>query len=67
VRRLDDALRALPADGEAALVVGRDQRLLTLTLGVASLAGADAGALQLKPSEKADAETRRRYEAWTGG
>jgi len=49
------------------LVVGRDQRLLTLPLSVASLAGAEAGALQLKPIEKADAETRRRYEAWTGG
>ena len=67
VRRLDDALRALPAEGETALVVGRDQRLLTLPLVVASLAGAEAGALQLKPIEKTDAETRRRYEAWTGG
>jgi len=67
VRRLDDALRALPAEGEVPLVVGRDQRLLTLPLSVASLAGAEAGALQLKPIEKADAETRRRYEAWTGG
>jgi predicted metalloprotease with PDZ domain len=67
LRRLDDALRALPAEGETALVVGRDQRLLTLPLLVASLAGAEAGALQLKPLEKTDAETRRRYEVWTGG
>jgi predicted metalloprotease with PDZ domain len=67
VRRLDDALRALPGEGETTLVVGRDQRLLALPLVVASLAGADAGALQLKPIDKMDAETRRRYEAWTAG
>jgi len=67
VRRLDDALRTLPAEGETPLVVGRDQRLLTLPLAVASLAGADAGTLQLKPLETMDPETRRRYEAWTGG
>jgi len=67
VRRLDDALRALPSEGETPLVVGRDQRLLTVSLAVDSLAGSQAGALQLKPLDKTDAETRRRYEAWTGG
>jgi predicted metalloprotease with PDZ domain len=67
VRRLDDALRALPSAGEATLVVARDQRVLDLSLAVASLAGAEAGALQLRSVEKMDAETRRRYEAWTTG
>ncbi len=67
VRRLDDALRALAPAGETPLVVGRDQRLLTLTLSSSALAGSDAGAVQLKPAEKADAEARRRYEAWIAG
>jgi predicted metalloprotease with PDZ domain len=67
VRRLDDALRALPSAGDAVLIVGRDQRVLELPLAVASLAGAEAGALQLRSVEKMDVETRRRYEAWTGG
>jgi predicted metalloprotease with PDZ domain len=67
VRRLDDALRALPAEGQATLVAGRDQRLLSVPLALATLAGAEAGAVQLKPVEKMDAETRRRYEAWTLG
>ena len=65
VRRLDDALRALAPEGETPLLVGRDQRVLTLAIDGASLVG--AGAVQLKPAEKADAEARRRYEAWNAG
>ena len=49
------------------IVVGRHQRLLTLALASSALAGAEAGAVQLKPAEKADAEARRRYEAWIAG
>ena len=67
LRRLEEAARVLPQEGTATLLVGRDQRVLSLPLAVASLAAADAGALQLKPAEKADADARRRYEAWIGG
>jgi len=66
LRRLDDASRVLPQDGTTTLVVGRDQRLLGLPLAVASLAPADAGLVQLKPAEKADAAARRLREAWIG-
>jgi predicted metalloprotease with PDZ domain len=65
IRRLDDALRALVPVGETPLLVSRDQRLLTLALAGASLTG--GGAVQLKPGEKADAEARRRFEAWIAG
>ena len=67
LRRLDDAARVLPQTGALTLLVGRDQRVLSLPLAVASLATADAGALQLKPLEKADAATRRLREAWIAG
>ena len=56
----------LPQDGTTTLLVGRDQRLLSLPLAVASLAAADAGTVQLKPAEKAEAATRRLREAWIG-
>jgi predicted metalloprotease with PDZ domain len=67
LRRLDDAARVLPPEGTTTLLVGRDQRVLRLPLDVGSLAGAEAGALQLKPAEKADAAARRLYEAWIAG
>jgi len=66
LRRLDDASRVLAPEGTTTLLVGRDQRVLSLPIAIDSLAGADAGALQLKPAEKADAETRRLREAWIG-
>ncbi|MEO5843380.1 MAG: PDZ domain-containing protein [Caldimonas sp.] len=67
LRRLDEAVRVLPQDGETTLLVGRDQRVLSLPLPIASLAAAEAGALQLRPAEKADATARRLYEAWITG
>ena len=68
VRRLDDAIRGLPAEGATTLLLARDQRVLDVPLEVASLAPAgDAGALLLKPSDKADAAARRLYEAWLAG
>ncbi len=67
LRRLDDALRALAPDGDTTLLVGRDQRVLSLLLASASLAGLEAGAVQLKPAENADGEARRLYEAWIAG
>jgi predicted metalloprotease with PDZ domain len=65
VRRLDDALRALAPTGETQLVVGREQRVLTLVLDAAALTG--AGAVQLKAAADADADARRRFEAWIAG
>jgi predicted metalloprotease with PDZ domain len=64
LRRLDDALRVLAPGAETTLLVSRDQRVLSLPLASAALAS-DAGAVQLKPAEKADADARRLYEAWT--
>jgi len=66
LRRLDDASRVLAQEGTATLLVGRDQRVLSLPIEIGSLAGVDAGAIQLKPAEKADAATRRLREAWIG-
>jgi hypothetical protein len=57
----------LPQEGTTTWLVGRDQRVLGVPLAVASLAAAAAGALQLKPAEKADATARRLYEAWIAG
>jgi predicted metalloprotease with PDZ domain len=66
LRRLDDASRVLAQEGTTTLLVGRDQRLLSLPVAIGSLAAADAGVSQLKPAEKADAATRRLREAWIG-
>jgi predicted metalloprotease with PDZ domain len=67
LRRLDDALRTLPASGETTLLVGRDQRVVALPLAIESLAAAEAGALQLRVDDKADAAARRLHEAWLAG
>jgi predicted metalloprotease with PDZ domain len=67
IRRLDDALRTLAPEGETTWLVGRDQRVIALPIAAASLAPADAGSLQLKLADTADAEARRRFEAWTSG
>ncbi len=67
LRRLDDATRVMAQEGTTTLLVGRDQRVLSLSLAIGSLAAADAGVVQLKPAEKADAEMRRLREAWIGG
>jgi predicted metalloprotease with PDZ domain len=65
IRRLDDALRTLAGDGATPFLVGRDQRVLTVAVDAASLAG--SGAVQLRLAENADADARRRREAWIGG
>jgi len=67
LRRLDDAARVLPATGTTALLVARDQRVLSLALDVAWLGAADAGGVQLKADDKADAAARRLHEAWLAG
>ena len=67
LRRLDDAARVLPLAGTASLLVARDQRVLSLPLEVASLGASDAGGVQLKALDKAEAEARRLHEAWLAG
>ena len=67
LRRLDDALRCGGAGSATTWLVGRDQRVVTVTVDAGSLGGADAGAVQLKADEAPDAEARRLFEAWTAG
>ena len=67
LRRLDDALRLLPAAGTVPLLVSRDQRLVTLALDASSLAGNDVGAWQLRRADAAGAEARALGEAWFTG
>jgi len=66
LRRLEDALRCL-GDGEAELLVGRDQRLVRLALEPGLLAPSDRGAVILQPAESPDAASRVLFEAWTVG
>ena len=67
LRRLDDALRSLPSEGETTLLVGRDQRVFAVALPVDSLAANGAGSVQLKPADGAGVDARRLYEAWIAG
>ncbi|MEO8922099.1 MAG: PDZ domain-containing protein, partial [Caldimonas sp.] len=67
LRRLDDALRALPANGSAPLVVARDQRIVSLVLDAGTLAGVGAGTMQLRRADKASADERALCEAWLAG
>ena len=65
LRRLDDALRCGGAGATTEWLVGRDQRVVTLTVAAASLGGADSGAVQLKVAAAPESEARRLFEAWT--
>ncbi len=67
LRRLDDMLRSAAADAATPLLVARDQRLVGLSLDAGALAGAAAGALQLRRAENASAEARALCEAWLAG
>ena len=67
LRRLDDAQRVLSGAGAVPWLVSRDQRLLTLTLDASSLAGGEAGALQLRRADTASTEARALGEAWLNG
>ena len=52
----------------ATLLVGRDQRVLSLPLRCrVARRRATRAPSQLKPAEKADAAARRLREAWIGG
>jgi predicted metalloprotease with PDZ domain len=67
LRRFDDALRSLAADGRTALLVARDQRILTIALDAGALAPVNSGAVQLRLADKASAEARALCEAWIAG
>ena len=67
LRRFDDALRSFSPGGETSLVVARDQRVFSLALDARALAGAGAGAVQLRRAETASAEARALCEAWIAG
>jgi predicted metalloprotease with PDZ domain len=62
LRRLDDALRCLGSEAPVALLVSRDQRVVSLELAPASLLG--EGAVQLRRAEAAGAKERALCEAW---
>jgi len=53
-------------EGTTTLLIGRDQRVVSVPIATGSLAAADPGVVQLKPAEKADAAARRLREAWIG-
>ncbi|CAN5451837.1 PDZ domain-containing protein [soil metagenome] len=63
LRRLDDALMAMPADGRCELLVSRDGRVFTLTLS----AGEGAGVVALTTMEQAAQPAQALREAWLGG
>ena len=65
VRRLDDALRCLAAQGPTPLLVARDQRIVTLALDAAPAKG--EGAMQLRIDESAAPATKLLREAWLAG
>jgi predicted metalloprotease with PDZ domain len=67
LRRLDDALRSLSPGGDASLLVARDQRVFSVAVDTRALAGAGAGAVQLRRSDTAGAEARSLCEAWIAG
>ena len=67
VRRLDDVQRCFDGDGRAMLTIGRDQRLLRLALDGATLAGSEAGAIELKLADAPSADARHLFEAWIAG
>ena len=67
LRRLDDALRSLADAAKTTLLVARDQRIVGIELDAASLAPANAGAVQLRRLDDASAEARALCEAWIAG
>ena len=67
LRRLDDAQRLLLDSGTVPLFVARDQRIVTLAIEATALPGNEAGALQLRRAESANAEARALGEAWFTG
>lgn len=66
-RRLDDALRCLAPAGDTPLLVGRGQRVLSLTVTAETLGGVETGTVQLRQAETPSDEARRLGAAWLAG
>ena len=67
LRRLEDAARLLEPGRPGELLVGRDQRVLKLTLTLPEAAAADGGAVTLKPAGKPAPAALALYKAWMSG
>ncbi|HUP07487.1 MAG TPA: peptidase M61 [Caldimonas sp.] len=67
LRRLDDAARIAESGQGVALLVSRDQRVLTLDLAWPDDAAAGAGAVNLKRAAQPTPEAKARGEAWLSG
>jgi predicted metalloprotease with PDZ domain len=63
LRRLDDALMAMPQDGRCELLVSRDGRVFTAVLS----AGEGAGVVNLSAMEQVQHTAQALREAWLGG
>ena len=64
VRRLEEALRVIEAGVAAPLLVGRDQRVLTLSLVLPAELPAGAAAVALKPTPKPTKAAQALRKAW---
>ncbi len=64
VRRLDDALRVIKAGMPAALLIARDQRVLTLSLVLPTELPASAAGVSLKPAPKPAKPAQAMRKAW---
>ena len=67
IRRLEDATRLVGGGATTPLLVARDQRVLTLALGVPADASAGAGAVSLTPAAQAGAPALALQRAWLAG
>ncbi len=66
LRRLEDAVRLLPAQGVVQVVVARDQRLRHLELICPLVPEVHASPIQLRPAAKATRPALALREAWLG-
>ena len=64
LRRLDEAARLMVADQPAALLVARDQRVLTLSLTLPAAAAAAGASVTLKAAAKPAAPAAALQKAW---
>ena len=67
LRRLDDALRVLKPGAAAPLLVGRDQRVLTLPLVLPAESPPGRGAIGLKPAATPAKAAAALHKAWLAG
>ena len=66
IRRLDEALRAWPASGDAPLLVARDQRVLNLAIGLPAETESVPATVLLKPAAEPSAPALALRRAWLG-